>query len=133
MISEHSVTIVVETHFEVDIIAIEVDNQMAIIRIQVGKNIVDDVLLDGGASVNIITENFKTKLSLPKPRLTPYHLKTANQNMTRPLRIIKNLKIHIQSIPYIATFTILQNGVVDSSYSMLLGKPWFRDVKVTYD
>jgi len=28
---------------------------MAIIQIQVGKNIVEDVLLDGGASVNIIT------------------------------------------------------------------------------
>jgi hypothetical protein len=32
---------------------------MAIIQIQVGKNIVKDVLIDGGASVNIITKNFK--------------------------------------------------------------------------
>jgi hypothetical protein len=28
---------------------------MAIIQVQVGKNIAKDVLLDGGASVNIIT------------------------------------------------------------------------------
>jgi len=42
------------------------------------KNIVKDVLLDGSASVNIITENFKTKLGLPKPRPIPYHLKMAN-------------------------------------------------------
>jgi len=123
VISEHSVTIVVEIHFEVDIITIEVDNQMAIIQILVQKNIVEDVLLDGGASVNIIIENLKTKLSLPKLRLTPYHLRMANQNMTRPLGIIKNLKIHIQGIPYVATFTVLQNGVVDFNYSMLLGKP----------
>jgi hypothetical protein len=27
---------------------------MAILQVQVGKNIVEDVLLDGGASVNII-------------------------------------------------------------------------------
>jgi hypothetical protein len=33
---------------------------MAIIQVQVGKNIVEDVLLDGGSSVNIITNNFKT-------------------------------------------------------------------------
>jgi hypothetical protein len=51
---------------------------MAIIQVQVGKNIIEDVLLDGGASVNIIIENLKTKLGLPKPRPTPYHLKMAN-------------------------------------------------------
>jgi hypothetical protein len=47
---------------------------MAIIQVQVGKNIVEDVLIDEGASVNIIIENFITKLSLPKPRSTPYNL-----------------------------------------------------------
>jgi hypothetical protein len=53
--------------------------------------------------------------------------------MTKPLRIIKNLKIHIHNIPYVTTFTILQNSVVDFSYSMLLGRPWFKDAKVTHD
>jgi hypothetical protein len=51
---------------------------MAIIQVQVGKNIVEDVMIDGGASVNIIIENLKTKLGLPKPRLVPYHLIMAN-------------------------------------------------------
>jgi hypothetical protein len=46
---------------------------------QVGKIIIEDVLLDGRASVNIITENLRTKLSLPKPRPTPYHLKMLDQ------------------------------------------------------
>jgi hypothetical protein len=31
------------------------------------------------------------------------------------------------------TFTILHNSVVDSSYSMLLGGPWLKDVKVAHD
>ncbi len=43
--------------------------------------------------------------------------------MTRPLGIIRNLKIHIHGIPYIATFTILKNSVVDYSYFMLLRRP----------
>jgi hypothetical protein len=30
-------------------------------------------------------------------------------------------------------FTILQNSVVDSSYSMLLGRPWLKDVKMAHD
>jgi len=45
----------VETHSELDIVAIEVNNQMVVIQVQMGKNIVEDVLIDGGASVNIIT------------------------------------------------------------------------------
>jgi hypothetical protein len=36
-------------------------------------------------------------------------------------------------IPCIATFTILNNCVIDSSYYMLLGKPWLKDAKVTHD
>jgi hypothetical protein len=56
-----------------------------------------------------------------------------DQNMTRPLGIIRNLNIHIHGIPFVATFTILQNNVVDSSYSMLLGRPWLRNAKVTDD
>jgi hypothetical protein len=30
---------------------------MAVIKVQVGNNIVEDVLIDEGASVNIITKN----------------------------------------------------------------------------
>ncbi len=106
---------------------------MVVIQVQVGKSIVKDVLLDGGVSVNIIIENFITKLGLPKPRLVPYHLRMVDQSMTRPLRIIKNLKIHIHDIPYIATFTILKNNVVDFNYFMLFGRPCLRDAKVTHD
>ncbi len=45
--------------------------------------------------------------------------------MTKPLGIIKNLKIHINGIPYIATFIIWKNSVV--------GRPWLKDAKVTHD
>ncbi len=98
-----------------------------------GKNIVEDVLIDGGAIVKIITNNFKTKLGLLKPILAPLHFKMADQSMTKPLKIIKNLKIHIHGIPYITTFTILKNNVVDFSYAMLLGRPWLKDAKVIHD
>jgi hypothetical protein len=35
--------------------------------------------------------------------------------------LIKDLKIYVQ------------NSVVSSSYSMLLGKPWLKDAKVQHD
>jgi hypothetical protein len=56
-----------------------------------------------------------------------------DRNTTKLLGIIRSLKIHIHDIPYIATFTILKNSVVNSNYSMLLGRPWFKDAKVTHD
>jgi hypothetical protein len=52
VISKPSVAIVVETYFKVDTTNIKVNNQMVVIQVQVGKNIVEDALLDGGASVN---------------------------------------------------------------------------------
>ncbi len=39
--------------------SIAIDHQMAIIKIQVGKKFVEDVLLDGGYGVNIITEKLR--------------------------------------------------------------------------
>jgi hypothetical protein len=90
-------------------------------------------LIDGGASVNIIIKNLITNLGLPKPKPAPYHLIMAYQSMTRPLGIIKILKIRIHGIPYIATFIVLKNNVVDFSYYMLLARPWLRDAKVTHD
>jgi hypothetical protein len=53
--------------------------------------------------------------------------------MNKPLGIIKHLKIQIHGIPYVATFIVLQNSVVDSRYSMLLGRPWLKTIKVTHD
>jgi hypothetical protein len=120
MIPKSSMATMVETHSEVVSVVIEVNNQMAVIQVQVRKNIVENVLIDGGPSVNIVTKNLITKLNLPKPRPTPYHFKMVDQSMTKLLRIIRNLKIHIHGIPYIATFTILQNNVVDFSYSMFV-------------
>jgi hypothetical protein len=47
--------------------------------------------------------------------------------------LIKDLKIYVHGIPFITTFIVLRNNVVDSSYSMLLGRPWLRDVKLAHD
>ncbi len=56
-----------------------------------------------------------------------------DQTTTKPVGLIKNLKIYVHGIPYIIIFIVLQNNVVDSSCSMLLGRPWLRDAKVAHD
>ncbi len=72
-------------------------------------------------------------MGFPKPKLAPYNLRMAYQTTTKLMGLIRNMKIYVRGIPYITMFTILHNSVVDSSYSMLLGRPWLRDVKVAHD
>jgi hypothetical protein len=57
----------------------------------------------------------------------------ANQTITKLVGLIKDLKIQIHGIPYIRTFTVMNNNVLNSSYSMLLGLPWFHNAHVTHD
>ncbi len=49
------------------------------------------------------------------------------------MRLIHDLKIYVYNILHITIFIVLQNNVINTSYSMLLGKPWLRDAKVTHD
>ncbi len=72
-------------------------------------------------------------MGFPKPKPTPYNLKIADQTTIKIVGLIKDLKIYIHGIPYITMFTIFHNSVVDYSYSMLLGRPWMREVKVAHD
>jgi hypothetical protein len=91
------------------------------------------VLLDGGFGINIIIKELKLRLGLPKPKHAPYNLKMVDQTITKLVGLIRDLKIYVHGIPYIITFIIPYNSVVDSSYSMLLGRPWLKDVKVAHD
>ncbi len=91
------------------------------------------MLLDGGFGVNIIIEQLRLRLGLPKPKLAPYNLRMVDQTTTKLVGLIRDLKIYVHNILYITTFPIFQNNVVDSSYSMLLGRPWLKDVKVAHD
>jgi len=56
-----------------------------------------------------------------------------DQTIAKPLGLIKDLRILVHGIPYVMTFIIIQSSVLDSNYSMLLGHPWLRDVKMSHD
>ncbi len=77
---------------------VAIDNHM-VIQVQIGKNTIEDVLLDGGFGVNIITLQLRLRLGLPKPKLAPYHLRMVNQTTTKPMGLIKDLKIYVHGIP----------------------------------
>jgi len=73
------------------------------------------------------------RLGPPKSKLAPYNIKMVDQTPTKLVGLIRDLKIYVRGIPYIVKFIVLHNSVVDFTYSMLLGRPWLRDVKVAHD
>ncbi len=90
-------------------------------------------MLDGGFNVNIMINELWNWLKLPNFKLVVYTLWMADQSITKVIGLIKDLKIHIHVIPYIATFIVMNNNVLDSSYSMLLGQPWLCNAHVTHN
>jgi hypothetical protein len=110
-----------------------IDPHMVVIQVQVSKIMVEDVLLDGRLDVNIMIEELQKWLGLPSPKLTPYILWMVDQTITKPIVLIKDLKIHIHGISYIAMFTVMKNNVLDSTYFMLLSQPWLSNAFVTHD
>ncbi len=106
-------------------VQVAIDHQMVMIHVHVGKNFIDDVLIDGGSRVNIITKNLQIQLGISKPNSMPYNLHMANQTIAKPFGLIRDLKIFVQEIPYTITYTVIDSNVLNSNYSMLLGCPWW--------
>jgi hypothetical protein len=80
---------------------ITIDPHMVVTLVDVREYLVEDVLLDGWSMFNIIINDLLKKLGLPTPRLTLYTLQMVDQTITKPIGLIKDLKIHIHGIPYI--------------------------------
>jgi hypothetical protein len=99
------------------IIVVVINLHMVMIQVHAGKNIVEDVLLNGGFDVNIMTKELRKQLGFPSPKPTLYTLRMANQTITKLVGLIKNPH---HGISYIVKFTVMKSNVLDSNYSMLL-------------
>jgi hypothetical protein len=71
--------------------------------------------------------------TFPSPKLPLNTLQMAYQTIIKMVGLIKDLKIQIHGIPYIAMLLVMENNVRDSNYSLLLGPPWLCSARVTHD
>lgn len=60
---------------EIGLDVVALNNHIVVIKVQVCKNTIEVVLLDGGFKINIITKQLYSRLGLPKPKLAPYNLR----------------------------------------------------------
>jgi hypothetical protein len=99
----------------VDAIAIDVDKQLPILPATIGTGTLQNVLLDGGFGVIMITKEVRTTC------LPSYPLQTLNgrSDVVEPLGLIRNINIRIHCIPYFITLIVIRNMEVNDAYSML--------------
>jgi hypothetical protein len=84
-------------------------------------------LLDGGSRIIFFIKRLKLRLGLIKPKPTPYNIRMAYQTTTKLVGLIRDLNIYVHNIPYVITFTMLHDNVIDISYFVLLRRPWLKD------
>ena len=113
--------------------AVDVDRGLPIITIQVGKETLENVLLDEGSGANLIIEEERIWMGMQTPLPALYQLCMVNQVLAQPVGLIWNVRIYIHGIPYFITLTVIWNKKVNEAYNMLLGHPWLIDAKVTFD
>jgi len=83
--------------------------------------------------MNAIIDGLRQKLGLSPPQLAPFNLWMVDFSFNKPLGIFPNIGIRIHGIPYVVTFTLMNNKAIDLTYSMLLGRPWLQNAKVIHN
>jgi hypothetical protein len=91
------------------------------------------VQVDGGSSVNLM--NYDTMLSLQLSGLheTRLVLHMAHQSRIKPKGILLKVKTMISGLIYFIDFVVFQQLTPNTSYPILLGRPWLYQAKAKDD
>ena len=91
---------------------------------------VSDVVIDGGAGVNIMSEQTRRNLGITNVKDAPFRVRMADQRIVQPLGMIENIPVKAGGFKFSASFLLLDVG---DSYGMLLGRPWLRVANALHD
>eukprot|EP00253_Pinus_taeda_P019666 PITA_19666 len=95
------------------------------VTVQVGKTFVSKVLVDLGATINIMTLETTQLLQLKHLiRETPTILELADHSTIKPEGVIEDLVISVESRNYPADFVVLQTKTKLGGHPLILGRPW---------
>ncbi|XP_059068565.1 uncharacterized protein LOC131859061 [Cryptomeria japonica] len=92
-----------------------------VIQVSIGKITIPNTLVDLGAVINVMTNETKTKLSLEGLRPTPTVLQMADRSLVKPVGVIEDVVLSIDSWNFSTDFMILQPKVKLGGYPLILG------------
>ena len=97
------------------------------LNVQIGYYEMDEVILDMGSEVNILTKQIWELMGKPKLRYSPIQLRLVNQQRVSPMGRLSNVPIDIDGVQCLADFKVIE--IIDDSnpFPALLGIDWDFD------
>jgi hypothetical protein len=92
-----------------------------IIDVQCNGSVLHEVLVDGGAGINVMTILTMRYVRLKIDRSTKITLKMANKRVVRPKGVISNVKITIMKVSTIMDFQVVLKE--DGACLVILNRP----------
>ena len=92
---------------------------------------VRQVVLDFGSQVNIMTHDTWEQMGRPRLYESGIYLKLANQVLIKPIGVWKNVDMTIKGILTKVYFEIIDPKEGSSSFPVLVGRPWGRNMKAS--
>src|SRR5271155_3780857 len=87
----------------------------------------DEVILDLGSEVNVLTKQTWEQMGSPKLLRSPIHLRLANQQRVSPLGRLPQIPVDIDGVRSFADFEVIEITGDTRPYPALLGIDWAFD------
>ena len=94
---------------------------------QIGEFEMDEVILDLGSEVNVLTKKTWEQMGIPKLARSHLHLWLANQQRVSPLGRLPQVPIDIDGVRSFADFEVIEIIGDSRPYPALLGIDWAFD------
>ena len=94
---------------------------------QIGEFEMDEVILDLGSEVNVLTKQTWEQMGSPKLARSPIHLRLANQQRVSPLGRLLQVLVDSDGVLNFADFEVIEIIGDRRPYPYLLGIDWAFD------
>ena len=90
----------------------------------IGSHEMDEVILDLGSKVNVMTKQTGEIMAKPELTFSPIQLRLANQQRFNPLGHLSSVPIDLDRVCSLADFEVIEIIDDSMSYPVLLGIDW---------
>ena len=87
-------------------------------------------IVDGGSGINIISKRLYDAWKLPKMESSHFSIKLVDQMNVTPMGLVKNVPMRVVGILFLIAFVVMDLPTHNSSFWILLGRPWLKVVVV---
>lgn len=94
------------------------------LTVQINHTYLPNTLVDLGATTNVMTTRTLYTLGLPNPRPTPTVLELGDRSIVKPLGVLEDIIIVVDSWEYPVEFLVLNIQSKLDGHPLILGRPW---------